>query len=344
MTNARSRARRRLTAAASAALLVGALLAACGGNNSTASSGGMDKVRVGVIPIIDVAAIYVGKQQGFFTQQHIDLDLQPASGGAAIVPTVLSGQTQFGFSSIVSILTGAAKGLPLKAVTPGLASTGVQGKDMFGLVAQKNSGIKTAKDFAGKTVATNALDNICTVTVQKSMADAGGDPKSVKFTEVAPADTVAALEKGSVQAACLTEPFLTPYLQSQGELVTSGYVNLVKDAMISVYFTSEKLIQSNPDLVKRFTTAMDESLQYADTHPDAVRAVIPTYTTIPAAQVKDAVLPRFPSTFSPSVVNTMVQITKEAEQYGVVPQGFDVHSILPDSAGSASSTSSQSAQ
>src|SRR5690348_16128744 len=83
-----------------------ASLAACGGSGSSPSAGSSsapDKVKVGVIPIVDVAPIYLGKSQGIFAKHGIDLTMEQAQGGAAIVPAVVSGQYQFGFSNIVSL-------------------------------------------------------------------------------------------------------------------------------------------------------------------------------------------------------------------------------------------------
>ena len=67
------------------ALLVG--VAGCGSSGSS-KSGGRDHITVGVIPIVDVAPIYLGEQQGFFAKRGIDLKLQQESGGAAAVPGV----------------------------------------------------------------------------------------------------------------------------------------------------------------------------------------------------------------------------------------------------------------
>src|SRR5690349_14701590 len=99
--------RRRLVLLMFAAALLGPT--ACGGNSSTgpatpAPPGQPDKVTTGVIAIVDVAPIYLGKQQGFFSKRNIDLTLQTAQGGAAIVPSVLNGQYQFGFSNVTSLL------------------------------------------------------------------------------------------------------------------------------------------------------------------------------------------------------------------------------------------------
>src|SRR5581483_6702450 len=125
------------------------------------SSGGPpDKVNVGVIAIVDVAPIYLGKQKGFFANHHIDLTLTTAQGGAAIVPAVVSGQFQFGFSNVVSLLLAHATGLPLKIVCNGVNSTGIPGNDYGAVLVKKDSPIKTAADLAGHKVAVNTLKNI----------------------------------------------------------------------------------------------------------------------------------------------------------------------------------------
>src|SRR5262245_49898302 len=123
---------RRFAAAAVMTAMVAAA-GACGSDKpSTAPPpppGQPDKVTVGVIPIVDVAPIYLGKSKGFFSKRNIDLNLTLAQGGAAIVPAVVSGQYQFGFSNVVSLLLAQSKGLPLKVVASGNTSTGDKNKD-----------------------------------------------------------------------------------------------------------------------------------------------------------------------------------------------------------------------
>src|SRR5690606_33458225 len=111
-----------LAVAASAAVMV---LAACSGTpdggteGSAPEDGELTPVTVGVIPIVDVAPIYLGVDQGFFEDEGLDVTLELAQGGAAIVPAVVSGDYQFGFSNNTSLLVGSSKGLPLKAVAAG---------------------------------------------------------------------------------------------------------------------------------------------------------------------------------------------------------------------------------
>src|SRR5689334_6758353 len=105
--------RRRLLAGMVAVALAGTLTA-CGTSSDSDSggdggSGGVDKVKVGIIPIIDVAPIYLGQKQGFFSKRNIEVTMEAGQGGAAIVPGVVSGQFQFGFSNFTSLMIAQTK-------------------------------------------------------------------------------------------------------------------------------------------------------------------------------------------------------------------------------------------
>src|SRR5262249_20639741 len=122
-----------------------ALLASCSrskpdgagaGSGSSAASGspkdspapaggaGPSKLTVTAIPIVDVAPLYLGRQKGLFAAEGLELDIQNTQGGAQAVPCVVSGQCQFGFANMISLLLAHAKGLPLQVVTAGNFSTG----------------------------------------------------------------------------------------------------------------------------------------------------------------------------------------------------------------------------
>jgi NitT/TauT family transport system substrate-binding protein len=312
-------------------LVVAAMLLAAAGCGSSddgsggASGGGPQQVKVGIIPILDVAPIYLGKQKGFFSGRDIELTLEAGQGGAAIVPGVVSGQFQFGFSNVTSLLIAQSRGLPLKVVSNGVASTGKDKAD-FGGVVVKDAAIKTAADLAGKRVAVNTLKNIGDSTIRASVRKAGGDPSSIKFVELPFPDMPAALQAGRVDAIWVVEPFLSASLSQGGRLVASNYVDTAPDLTVAVYFTSEKLIKDDPDLVKRFTDAMTESLAYADAHPDEARQVLTTYTQIDEAVIKELTLPKWPPEINRASVETLANL---AVQDGLVTRQPDLAALLP---------------
>jgi NitT/TauT family transport system substrate-binding protein len=309
--------------------VVAVLLVAAGCGSSQdepdAASGGAQQVKVGIIPILDVAPIYLGKEKGFFSSRNIELTLESGQGGAAIVPGVVSGQFQFGFSNVTSLLIAQSRGLPLKVVSNGVASTG---KDMadFGGVVTRDDSIKTAADLAGKRVAVNTLKNIGDSTIRASVRKAGGDPSSIKFVELAFPDMPAALQADRVDAIWVVEPFLSTSLGEGGRLVASNYVDTAPDLTVAVYFTSEQLTKSDPDLVKRFTQAMAESLAYADSHPDQARQVLTTYTQIDEAVIQELTLPKWPPEINRESVQTLATL---AVQDGLVTEQPDLAALLP---------------
>jgi NitT/TauT family transport system substrate-binding protein len=274
---------------------VAASTAACGGSddssNNNSSSGSPDKVKVGVIPIVDVAPVYLGKAKGFFTKQNIDLTMEQAQGGAAIVPAVVSGQYQFGFSNVVSLLLGASKNVPIKVVVNGNNATADPKKDFSGLIV-KDPAITRPKDLEGKTVAANTLKNIVATSVNELVRKDGGDPSKVKYVEVAFPDQAAALDAGRVQAIFLVEPFVSS-VRSKGWTQIGSFAAVNPNLMIADYFTSAQLLGEKPDLAKRFTAALKESLAYADAHPDEVRQIVTTYTTIKADAAAAMTLPKY---------------------------------------------------
>src|SRR5699024_2858008 len=116
----------KVAATAAAALL---LFSACGGSeadtaNDQAAEGGLTEGNVGVIPILDTVPIYLGIESGIFEEHGLDINLQEAQGGAAIVPGVQSGDFDIGFSNVTSLIVAHSQGLPVQIVAPGPNSTG----------------------------------------------------------------------------------------------------------------------------------------------------------------------------------------------------------------------------
>lgn len=311
-----------------ALLLATSLLAtACGSEEGTQSTPGKpDKVTAGVIPILDVAPIYLGLKKGFFEKRDIDLELKLAEGGAAIVPAVVSGQYQFGFSNVVSLLLAHSEGLPLKVVSNGNNSTGVDGEDFAGLMVKGDSPIKSPKDLEGKTVAANTLQNIVDTSVRASVRKDGGDPTKVKFTALPFPEQPAALANGQVDAVFVVEPFQQAVLADGGRKIASSYVDAAPNLAVALYFTSQQLMSENPDLVKRFTEAMAESLSYADAHPDEARAIIGTYTKIAPEVIEKVTLPKWPAEINRDSVEALADLAVED---GLLKEAPDLNTLLP---------------
>jgi NitT/TauT family transport system substrate-binding protein len=324
--------RRRLAAV----FFTGALLvtAACGdGNGATNGNGdseeptGPDVISVGVIPIVDVAPLFLGIEQGFFADQNIQIQTDTAAGGAEIVPGVESGQWDFGFSNILSMMVASNAGIGIQVVSNGNNSTGVAGEDFGSLLVPVDSPVQSASELEGMTVAINTLNAIADIVVRASVLADGGDPDLITFVALPFPEMPAALESGDVDAAFAVEPFQTAIRANGiGRSIASSWVDAAPNLTVAVYFTSQRMMDDNPDLVRRFVAAMEQSLAYANDNPDAVRAVIPSYTPISAELAAELTLPAWPPQINRASADTLAQRALDA---GLLAELPDLDALLP---------------
>ena len=327
--------KRRFIAVLAAASVLG--LSACGSGSPSSTGGGtatggasgdsgLTKVSVGVIPIVDCAPIYLGDKQGFFKDEGLQLDIQTATGGAAIVPGIVSGSFDFAFSNLISVMVAKDKGLNLKFVANGASTTGEIGKDIGGVVVPAGSSIQSAKDLAGKTVSVNNLSNIGDTTIKSVIEKDGGDPSSVKFVEVAFPDAPAALANKQVEAAWILEPFLSKAVAEGGKVVSWNFVEMHPELDIAGYFTKAETIQGKAELTQKFTRAMNKSLEYAQANPQEVRDIVGSYTKIDDAARAAIVLPRYRVEFNQDAFKTLGDA---AAKYGTLTKAPNADELLP---------------
>jgi NitT/TauT family transport system substrate-binding protein len=300
---------------------------ACSSDDKKSDQAGVGtKVSVGVIPIIDVAPIYLGKQKGFFSGRGIDLTLIPEQGGAPIVKGVLAGKYQFGFSNVTSLMAAKTDGAPLKAVANGVASTGRPGRDFSAVVVADGSPITSAKDLAGKRIAVNTLKNLGDTTVRQSVRQAKGDASGIEFQAMPFSEMPGALLTQQIDAAWVVEPQLSEVLTQGGQIIASNYVDTAPDLTVAMYFTGTDLIAKDPELVQHFTDAINESLKYAAGHPEEVRATVGTYTKINEVVRTAMILPSWPNDINRASIERLATLGR---QDGIFTKPPVVEDLLP---------------
>jgi ABC-type nitrate/sulfonate/bicarbonate transport system substrate-binding protein len=267
-------------------LLAAAALAAAGCGDDDRSAGKRTRMTVGLVPVADVAPVYLGIEKGFFEAEGLDVEVQPTQGGAEIVPQVISGDVQIGFSNTPSLFSAAVEGLPIEIVAPAGGSppkmTG-RGENVEGALMVKNdSPIRDYADLEGKTVAVNALGNVIDVTVNAALERHGVDHTTVKRLEVPFPDMQAALDAERVEAAFLATPFKT-IAERSGDYRAVGFpIYEARSELIYIgYFVSRHWADDNEELLKRFLSALRRSMLYAADHERETRETIGEYTELP---------------------------------------------------------------
>ncbi|GGV29139.1 sulfonate ABC transporter substrate-binding protein [Actinomadura cremea] len=300
-------------------------LAACGGGGAETDADGVVTVKVGVMSMAEVAPIYMAMEKGFFAKEKLKITPQVMQGGAQIVPAVVSGDLQFGYSNNTSLLVANAKGLPVRVVANANNEADDAAKAGNVLVAKKGGPVRSPADLAGKKIAINTLGNISEITVRAALEARGVPLNGVKFVELAYPDMLPALDAGRVDAANIVEPF-SQTAKANGDTVVIRPFHAVKPGLsIASYFTSASYAGENKAVVDRFVRAVAQGQKYSTDHPDEMRAVVAEYTRTSPEVVNAMMLPEFGTEIDRAQLTMLGDLSKK---YGLIDEKPDIGALV----------------
>ena len=271
-----------------------AVLTACGGGGTTPEGGGGDdgapekpSLTIAINPSTQFAPLYYGIEQGIFEEHGLELEVVPQTDIAAIVSGLASGTYDFGFATVVHVVTANSNGIPIRAVST------IEGQiqaddDGTVTIASAESGITEFADLEGKRVATVGLSSHNTLTMWELADRAGVDTSTIELVQLPFGQMAAALDSGDVDAAIMQWPFALEALNAGG--VELGYNNreLFVDTATTLFNTSQSFIDQNPNTVRAFADAMAESILGATDDEAAAKEALVTGLGITAEQAEKA--------------------------------------------------------
>ncbi|MBL8662670.1 MAG: ABC transporter substrate-binding protein [Candidatus Odyssella sp.] len=271
------------------------------------------KLRVSTIPIIDTAGLQIAMAKGFFKEQDLEIDTTPTAGGAAGLPALAAGQVQIAFSNIISTVLAVKQNLGFLIVSGG-SGTGDAPPDLAGIVTKPGAGLKTGKDFEGKTIAVNTRNNIIWLYARAWVKKTGGDPDKVTYLEVPFPQMIDAVRGGRVDAAFVVEPFFSAGQASKAvELVAWPYGSTQKRIPVAQFVASKAYIEANPGTIEKFVRAYNKGVDWMNANKggDEWAGIIAGYTRLKPEQIKSIGLPVFEKTVDPRGIDETVALMRE---------------------------------
>jgi NitT/TauT family transport system substrate-binding protein len=309
-----------------AALAVAVTVATSTLGATAQTAGDVTTLRVGVIPIAAVAPLYLGVKKGFFSAERLQLEPNFAQGGSSIIPAVLNGDEQIGFTNVVSFMLAVSRGLPLRNVIAGAQAIGANGLSTSAVLVADASPIKTLKDLEGKTIAVNALNNIGDITIKAVLDKRGVDTNKVKFVEIGFPEMPAALQHGRVDAIWAEDPFQTIAKRAGARVLFKNYDEFDPKLTLANYFTTTAYYDAHRDVMARFTRAMQTSLKYATAHPAEARSVTVEFAKLDPAVAAVILLPGW----SPDVnMGSLERLQAAMIKFGILAKPVDLKTAIP---------------
>ena len=262
-----------LTAAAAVAALAmfGAATAGAGEKAKLAT------VTVDTLPIANGLPLDLGISKGFFTAHGIDIKKVTLQSGNDIVLALSNHSGDIGYVGWVPAMIARTQGIKLSAVAASDVEGTSESDNWQNIMVKGSSSIRTAKDLAGKTIAVNALKGVGEVMIKAALKKEDVDPNSIKLLAMPFPTMRTALNNGQIDAFWAPEPFVTQALNLDGDrIVMAPGPVLGKFWPIGCYVAMNDWAKGNPALAKAFGAAINQSLAYAQAHPDEIRALLPS--------------------------------------------------------------------
>lgn len=162
----------------------------------------VEKLRIGYLPVTGHAKFFVAKEQGFFAQEGLDVELVEFVNSADGINALNAGKIDVGAFGTTAPLVHISKGTDLRIIG------GVMGEDAaIVTAADKVGAIKGVADLRGKKVATVRLASGDAV-LRGALHDAGLDwKKDVQIFELKnPPAVLEAVKTGQVDAGVIWGP------------------------------------------------------------------------------------------------------------------------------------------
>lgn len=225
-----------------------------------------DTLRVGHDLWIGFSGVFVAKELGYFEDEGLDVDMRGFSGPGDSIPPVISGDLGITLTTLHNLTLIAGKdAAPLTAIYYLDSSHGADA-----IVAR--DGIDEVSDLQGKDVAVtrNEANHMLLILALES---AGMTEDDINIVNMNPDDAGAAFLSEQVDAAVTWEPWVSRASRREG----AGVVFSTRDSpdtILNTISVRRDSIESRPEDLKAFISAVDRGVQYLENNRDEAVPII----------------------------------------------------------------------
>jgi len=197
---------------------------------------------------------WVAKEQGFFADEGLDVEITTFEGGIYVIRNVVSGGLDAGAGVGASVAVSVAKKAGIKAIfgsTPRFAST-----------MTVRSNIKTLQDLKGKKIGVQEIGGFADVLSRMVLAKAGIKPEEVTFIPIASAD-VPPLLAGAIDTAVLHVDQLMMARQKDPSFhPLVKFWELEPNQIFNLFVAQEKKLAAEPAKFQALVRAMAKANRF----------------------------------------------------------------------------------
>lgn len=257
-----------------AVIALGACLTGCGKDGKeTKSSKAEDdyELKVGYGTVLCQAPIQIAIEKGYLDDEGLKYQVVRMDG--LVTDYIGSGDVDASYGLVSKFLQPIGNGLDI-TMTAGIHNGCIK------LLVKPDSGIDKIADLKGKTVGVVALAEAPCVLLKRALHSVGvgvtSDNMEVNFVIYSNSDLALALDNGSVDAICLTDPAASVAINTYGykTLLDNAVDEPYKDEYCCATFVTNDLAKNHPEIAAKFTRAVMKASAWVEENPQEAASLL----------------------------------------------------------------------
>jgi len=225
-------------------------------------------VRFGYQP--GQGTLTIAKEKGFFKEEFakddITFEFSKFVSGPPLITALTAGSLDFGQVGDLPAIAARANNVDIKAIASYLKAD-----ELLGLIALKNSGIKTISDIKGRKIGFT-VGSTGHHLLYAYLEAVGLDPDDIQKINLSPGDIVASLVSGNIDAAVTWEPYITlTTIQGVTDLIITGKGYKRE---VDVVIANNVFLQKYPDITVRILKVLDQARVWIDKNQEETLKIV----------------------------------------------------------------------
>jgi NitT/TauT family transport system substrate-binding protein len=253
-----------------------------------------ETVKMGDLPAISNAGLYVAMDKGYFQEKGIVVDTEKFASGGKMIAPLATGQIDVAIGSpSAGLYNSIASGVDFRIVADkGQARPGHSFSNVIVRKDLLDSGrVKTVKDLKGLKVASGAKGIVLDYFLAKMLESEGLTYDQVEMVYLAYPEAVKALATKAVDALIAPEPWGVRAEQQKVGVRTflPEQFPAISTFQIAVIMYSGKFIKERPKVARDFLQAYAKGVRYYNDHGPKnaeIAAILAKHTQVPADVIK----------------------------------------------------------
>jgi len=296
---------------------------------SGGGKGGLEKSEITVITQLttDVAPFHLADEKGFFKDEGLKVEFVDVKNSKESITKLLSGEGDIIYGTYTPFITvESQKAAQNKGGLKIIADASSAGAGSTEIVALPDSKVKSVKDMAGAKVAIPATGTIADLLTSSVCKTNGVDPNKINWVQTPFPQMPAALKAHQVDAAFVTEPFITATQKEAGaQPVFDTAVGPTADMPTAGWATTGDFVKQNPKTVAAFQRAMQKGTDLALSDRSLVEPLLVKYSKVDEDTARIATLLTFQSKLDATRIQRVSDMMLE---FKAIPTPIDMSKMI----------------